>query len=97
MKTIMAIANYGVLAHEKETVYTFGGNHHHADFSEEVKIDIPDEFRLSRNHLEEYLIDVPTGETFLLSEILGFKGGCPVIHWQSRNEYHTVPLESREV
>lgn len=97
MKTIKAIANYGVLAHEKETVYTFKTPHRHADYSEEIEIYVPEEYKISQNYLEEYLIDVPTGETFILTEILTNKNEKPTIIWQHNNKYYSKNFEWKEI
>lgn len=97
MKIIKAIANYGVLAHENETVYTLYGSHQYSDVSEEVEVCIPEEFVVFKNDLGQYLVDVPTGEKFLLQEVLGCKNGNPAICWYSGIKYHEIVLEARGV
>lgn len=43
MGKIKGYANYGVLAHEKQVIFTATSKHPHADVSEEVEMELPED------------------------------------------------------
>ena len=86
-------ANYGVLAHEKETVYTIAP-HEHATLSEPILIDLPASVNPRENAAGEILVDL--NETpYLLSEVLGGRKGDVVLKWFDGKTYRQIPVERK--
>lgn len=81
MSRLKAYANYGVLAHEKKTVYTAGEPVGTATHSEQINIILPDKFKVDENAAGEQLVTTPDGHVFLASEVLGSYADNPVITW----------------
>lgn len=80
MQKIKAFANYGMLAHEKEPVFTL--HRLVSEISDEIEIEIPDEFKISQNYSGEYLIDIPGKHTYLLRDVIStYKKEC-VLEWR---------------
>ena len=92
MTTIKGFANYGVFAHEKQTIFTISGKHPHATVSEEIEITLPDKWEISKNEFEELLIDTPDGKTYMADEIISSWGDEPVLSWYD-GENHRITLE----
>ena len=93
MKTIKGFANYGVLAHEKQTIFTIANKHPHATVSEEVEITLPEGWEIGKNSFGEILIDTPTGETYTAEEIISSWGDSPVLSWYDGQKNHRITLE----
>lgn len=86
-------ANYGVLAHEKETVYTTVP-HEHATLSEPVLIDLPASVNPRENAAGEILVDL-NGMPYLLSEVLGGRKGDVALKWFDGKTYRQIPIERK--
>ena len=87
-------ANYGVLAHEYQTVYTTAP-HEHAVTFEKIAIEIPDSFNPYYNYLDEIVIRIPGSPwPHMLSEVLTtVKGKLPGMRWYDGHKGHTVALD----
>ena len=86
-------ANYGVLAHEKETVYTTVP-HEHATHSEPIVIDLPASVNPGENEAGEILVEL-NGTTYLLSEVLSGTKGDVALKWFDGKTYRYIPVERR--
>ncbi len=89
MKTTI-YANYGVLAHEKQTAYTVRP-HAAATLSEPVTVSIPESVNPCTNEAGEILVTLD-GTVHLLSEVLTNAGDKPVIHWFDGKGYRTISV-----
>lgn len=87
-------ANYGVLAHEYQTIYTYGVEHCHAVTSDIVTVDIPDDLISGENYTGDPLLKLP-GTKFLwpLSEALSHYGNKPCLRWFDGYENHRIMLK----
>ena len=70
MKTFKGYVNYGVLAHEKQKIFSVGNPNYSAVASDEIEITVPDGYSVHENEYGGILIETPHGETYLASEIL---------------------------
>lgn len=86
-------ANYGVLAHEKETVYTTAP-HEHATLSEPILINLPDSVSPCENFLGETLVTLD-GKIYLLSEVLSGRKGDVALKWFDGKTYRQIPVERK--
>lgn len=89
-------ANYGVLAHDKETVFTATAPHAHADFAEKITVIIPDQYEPYETQSGEVALSVPNGfNPYLLSEVLvSGKDGGPWLRYVDRDgHYHQYALD----
>ena len=86
-------ANYGVLAHEYQTIYTCTAPHVHAAASDRVVVEIPDELIAGRNYLDILLIKIP-GEAWPcpLPDMLASWGGRPCLIWYDGHTTHRKML-----
>ena len=86
-------ANYGVLAHEYQTIYTVYNPHCYAVTYDMLTVVIPDEFRPRLNDMDDVVIDIP-GMTcsYMLSDVLGSVDGFPAICWYDGNKNQSVML-----
>lgn len=91
MKTTI-YANYGVLAHEKQTIYTTAPTDE-AVHSEPVTVDIPDSFKPGKNALDMILVEID-GKNYLLAEVLCHRDDKPCISWYdgAHSHYVTLPI-----
>lgn len=87
---IKGYANYGVLQHEKQTIFTCSNPHPHADVSEEVEISLPEGFLTSEDEHGSVLIAIPDGDTYTVNEILKSWGDYPVMEWYDGQHTHRV-------
>lgn len=87
---IKGYANYGVLNHEKQTIFTYSNPHPHADVAEEVVITLPEGFVTSEDGLGSVFIAIPDGNTYTVSEILRSWGDHPVMEWYDGQNTHRV-------
>ena len=92
MTTIKGFANYGVLAHEKQIIFTISEKHPHATVSEEIEITLPEKWEVSENEFGELLIDTPEGNTYIANYIISSWGDDPVLSWFD-GENHRITLE----
>lgn len=83
-------ANYGVLAHEKETVYTTVP-HESATLSEPIIIDLPASANPRENAFGEILVDL-NETTYLLSEVLTGTNGDVALRWFDGKTRHYLPV-----
>lgn len=83
-------ANYGVLAHEKETVYTIAP-HENATVSEPVTVTIPESVNPCKNEAGEIIVTLD-GMAYLLSEVLTNAGNRPVLRWYDGRGYKTLSI-----
>ena len=97
MKTIEIYANYGVLAAEKRTVYTFGGAHPHATCSDKMTVVIPDGWVLYRNQIGQTMITAPWGWDYDINEVLTDINGRAAFRAMDKNmSYKTAFLFTPE-
>ena len=87
-------ANYGVLAHEKQTIYSCSCPHHQADYSEKVTVKIPDELNPYIDKNGFVCIRPDNSYIFVFNEgILYSVNDKPVIRYSDMNgKGHTVTL-----
>lgn len=69
--TIEIYKNYGVLAAEKRSVYTYGGPHFTAITSDLITVEIPAEWDVFENHDGELIVTAPWGTPYTINEVLG--------------------------
>jgi len=92
-------SNYGVLAHEKQTIYTADNPHMHADFAEKMTVIIPDEYEPYETESGSVALSVPNGfNPYLLSELLATSSHHkPELHYVDRSgKRHHIVLECAE-
>lgn len=94
MTTIKGFANYGVLTHEKQTIFTISEEHPHATRGEEIEITLPAKWQVSRNVFDELLISTPEGRTYKANDIISSYEDNPVLNWYD-GENHRITLEWR--
>lgn len=85
-------ANYGVLAHEFETVYTF-----HAPISDiynRVETNIP--YVTGYNVTNEPIL-LLSGIEYLLSDVLTTRCNRPALQWFDGHRLHIRPLKIKEM
>lgn len=92
MNTINGYANYGVLAHEKQVIFTVSAPHCHATVSDRVVITIPDDWEVAENNFGDVLIISPDGVSYLGDDIISSYGDKPVLSWFDGSE-HRITLE----
>lgn len=68
--TIDIFANYGVIAAEKRTVYTFGGKHPNATCSNKMTVVVPDGWELYQNEMGRTMVTAPWGWNYEIGEVL---------------------------
>lgn len=87
-------ANYGVLAHEKETVYSTVPMD--AVTRDALFVEIPDELEPAEAEDGSIIITV-SGTVYLLSELLRTGKDCkPILQWSDGRSVHTVKLTEEE-
>lgn len=86
MTKFTGYANYGVLAHEKQTIFTAPNPHSQAVHSERAEIELPEGFKLSFNTMQEPIITAPNGIDYTANEILDSWGDKPVFVWYDGNK-----------
>jgi len=82
-------ASYGVLAHEKQPVFSDSASASEA--YSVITVDIPDEYALSENCAGETLIEID-GKTHLLRDVLTNVGDDPYLMWYDGKRTHSVEL-----
>lgn len=96
MDTVRGYANYGVLAHEKQIIFTAGRPHAQATTSDEVEITLPDGWSAEENKIGGLMICGPAGD-YLADEILSSWGDAPVLSWFDGESSHRVELQWRSL
>lgn len=82
--------SYGVLAHEKNPVYTVGRPA--SDIYDVVTVDIPESFPVWQNEAGSHIVSID-GEIYSLNEVLSNRGDRPVLSWYDGRSYRTVYLD----
>lgn len=93
MTIIKAYANYGVLAHEYQTIFTASNPHPYATVSDKIEITIPDGWTVSESVSGSLLIDSPDGQTYLADEIISHFGGDPILSWYDGIKENRIKLD----
>ena len=70
MQKLEIYCNYGVLAHEKENVYTYGGQHPHATCSDRMTVVVPDAWELYKNTYGQAMVKTPWGDCYEINDVL---------------------------
>lgn len=93
MKTTI-FANYGVLAHEKQVIYTATAPHAHADAAEQVTVDIPEDYHPYETELCGVAVLLGQHKTpYLLNEALvTMQGNRPGLRWYEDGGEHRKML-----
>ena len=76
--TIKIYDSYGVLAHEKQPVYTIACPA--SEIYDVITVELPDEIIVGRNEIGDLLLDLD-GCIYLLDEALGAWNGKPALRW----------------
>lgn len=82
---IKIYANYGVLAHEKEPVFTVGCPIEE-NLADELTVIIPDEFEPYEAQYGAIALTL-SGRKYLLREVLTNRGDDPVLSWYDGKEH----------
>lgn len=91
------ICNYGVLAHEKQWIYTCTTPHPHGKAYDTVTVEIPE--RLQPYETVTGAIAVALdGATYLLSDVLTSRNDEPCLAWfdGAHRHYVTLPVVERK-
>lgn len=81
--------SYGVLAHEKQPVYTF--DRPVSEIYEEISVLVPDGWRVAENTYGETIVESPHGIYYLGQEILTTWGDAPAFRWNDgRTDRHII-------
>lgn len=91
MQTIEIYKSYGVLAHEKQPVYTF--ERPASEIYDPVEVDLPDGWIIAENTYGETIVESPHGVTYLGREILGNWGDAPAFRWHDGHTDRHIILE----
>lgn len=70
MAIIKGYAHYGVLAHEKQIIFSSQEKHENSTLDEKMEIEIPDEFETYKNAIEETIIKTPEGQSYRVQDII---------------------------
>lgn len=89
MKTTI-YANYGVLAHEKQTIYTTTPTDE-AVYSEPITVDIPESFEPWKDRFDRVLVTI-NGKPCYLYEVLYHRNDKPCINWFDGAHLHYTAL-----
>lgn len=85
---IKIYASYGILAHEKEPLYTFGAPA--GEIHDELTVEVP--HVVGYNDFDEPFLDL-YGMTYRLTEVLSNKGDNPALIWCNDQGKHFEILE----
>jgi len=69
-EVINIFKNYGCLAAEKRTIYTYGGQHHRAVCSDIISVKIPEGWKTYESASGELMITSPWGWNYQINEVL---------------------------
>ena len=70
-RTMILYKNYGCLAHEKQPIWTYGGQEETAVCSDKITVEIPEDWETGENCYGQLLLIAPWGITYAPHEILG--------------------------
>lgn len=79
MKTLKIFANYGCLAAEKRIVYTHGLPEATAVTSEEIEVELPQNFNVYEGKMGDLCVEYPDKSTYLLNDVLNSRNDVPVL------------------
>lgn len=97
MKELKIYANYGVLAHEKETIYTAHAPEATAKVSKEVTVYVPEGFEACEGYLGNILINSDKLDfTYDLADILGSNDDKPCFTWFDGHKNNGVMLRIKQ-
>lgn len=91
MQTIEIYKSYGVLAHEKQPVYTF--DRPASEIYDVISVRIPDGWSTAENAYGETIVESPEGIYYLGEEILGNWGDAPAFRWFDGHTDRHIILE----
>lgn len=77
--------SYGVLAHEKEPVYTYGNPA--SEIYDVVSVEIPETFSPCEAVNDNILVHVG-GYDYLINEVLTNAGEAPALRWSDGDKTH---------
>lgn len=77
--------SYGVLAHEKEPVYTYGNPA--SEIYDVVSVEIPETFSPCEAVNDNILVHVG-GYDYLINEVLTNAGDAPALRWSDGDKTH---------
>lgn len=97
MGKLTGYANYGVLAHEKQIIFTVDNKHPHAAVSDKIEMIIPDDFAVSASVSGDILIDTPDGTTYSPKDIISSWGDKPALIWFDGERNHRQTLEWEKI
>ena len=81
--------SYGVLAHEKQPVYSF--DRPASEIYDEISVIIPEGWSIEENGHGETIVDSPHGITYLGYEVLASWGDAPAFIWfDGRTDRHII-------
>ena len=92
MTTISGYANYGGLAHEKQTIFTITNEHAYASVSEKVEITLPENWNVHENNFG-FLIESPEGNLYKADEIISSWDDNPVLSWYDGDKTNRIKLD----
>lgn len=93
--TIKGYANYGVLAHEYQILFTAYAPAAHSDYAEEVEYTIPEGWKTSENGAGDLLLTLDGKTSYLVKELLSSWEDKPVFAWYDGEKRHQQELEYR--
>ena len=88
-------ANYGVLAHEYQTIYTVSNPHVHATCHDIITVEIPDKYQPYIT-VDESIALIIDGTPYMLDEVIASTADKPCIKWYNGSTYHTERLTVTE-
>lgn len=83
--------SYGVLAHEKQPVYSFDCPA--SEIYDEISVLVPYGWSISENTVGQTLVDSPDGITHLGNDILTNWGDAPAFRWYDGHTDRHIILE----
>lgn len=90
---VQIYANYGVLAHEYQIIFTANAPHRHSKVSDKITVEIPEEYQPHETTAGEIALHVPgMSWDYLLSEVLGSMDRMPALTWFDSHKTHRVML-----
>lgn len=92
MNELHIYENYGVLAAEKRSVYTFGGPHYTATAWDELTVKIPDGWEAFENSFGDTIIKAPWGWCYWANELLTGDKKPEFYAVDNNGKKHHVPL-----
>lgn len=70
MEKLKVYRNYGCLEAEKRAVYTHSAPESTAVTYDEITVIVPDDFGISKNYMDQTLIETPDGMIYLFDDLL---------------------------